>query len=187
MFKNCFQILRFSKFLKSRFLVKIPIFGSKSSNISSKFNFWTKIWLLAQCDVWNYANSTCIFVFGCQFLRIGVFFKRLNHILEIRHATNLSFGNPEKNFRQHFPCIFEFFQFFLRDDLIQESIINIKRFICRKSLSRWLLASAFTGVLASHSSPLAWRVESLILTDFWPEIWPNRYWTLPETIVKRKH
>ena len=168
MFKNCLKIASkfsdFPNFWNHVFLVKIPIFGSKSSNISSKFNFWTKIWLLAQCDVWNYANSTCIFVFGCQFLRIGVFFSSawtLN-ILEIRHATNLSFGNPEKNFRQHFPCIFDFFNFFCADDLIQESIINIKRFICRKSLSRWLLASAWTGVLASHSSPLAWRVESLI-------------------------
>jgi len=57
------------------------------------------------------------------------------NILEIRHAKNLSFGNPEKKFRQRFPCIFDFFKFFLRDDLIQESIININCFICRKSLS----------------------------------------------------
>ena len=139
------------------------------------------VWCMKLCEFYMY------FRFWLPILENWRFFQALEPHPGIPPRHKTKFWESWKKFWQHFPCIFEFFQFFLRDDLIQESIINIKRFICRKSLSRWLLASAFTGVLASHSSPLAWRVESLILTDFWPETWPNRYWTLPETIVKRKH
>ena len=136
------------------------------------------VWCMKLCEFYMY------FRFWLPILENWRFFQALEpHPGDPpRHKTK--FWESWKKFWQHFPCIFDFFKFFLRDDLIQESIINIKRFICRKSLSTvtfgfWLNWSFGFTFIAPRLA--GW------ITDFWPETWPNRYWTLPETIVKRKH
>ena len=122
------------------------------------------VWCMKLCEFYMY------FRFWLPILENWRFFQALEpHPGDPpRHKTK--FWESWKKFWQHFPCIFDIFQFFLRDDLIQESIININCFICRKSLST-VTFGFWTGVLASNSSPLAWRV------DFWLETWPNRYLT----------